>query len=77
MPQSCAQFLNLMAVKGEPKSVMTQLDILKQCMISWMNSTAFAILYFTNGLYSIHLVNLLIAMKMYSNPPLAFLSDPT
>jgi hypothetical protein len=66
-----------MAVKGEPKSVMTQLGISKRCMISWMNLTAFAALYFMSGLYSIHLVNLSIATKMYSNSPLAFLSGPT
>jgi hypothetical protein len=28
-------------------------------------------------LYSIHLMNLSIATKMYSKPPLAFLSGPT
>jgi hypothetical protein len=63
-----------MAIKGEPKSVMTRLGIPKWCIMSWMNLIAFAVLYFTSGLYSIHLVNLSIATKMYSNPPLAFLS---
>jgi hypothetical protein len=66
-----------MAIKGEPKFVMTRLGILRQCMMSWMNSTAFVALYFTSSLYSIHLVNLSIATKMYSNPPLAFLGGPT
>jgi hypothetical protein len=56
---------------------MIQLGILKRCMMSWMNSTAFVALYFTSGLYSIHFVNLSIAMKMHSKPFLAFLSGPT
>jgi hypothetical protein len=46
MPQSCAQFLNLIAVKGEPKSVMIRLGIPKWCKMSWMNSTTFVALYF-------------------------------
>jgi hypothetical protein len=77
MPQSYAQLLNSMAVKGETKSAMAQLGIMKRCMMSWMNLTAFAALYFTSDLYLIHLVNLSIATKMYSNLPLAFLSGPT
>jgi hypothetical protein len=57
--------------------VMTWLGILKRCIMSWMNSTAFVALYFMSGLCLIHLVNLSIATKMYSNPPLVFLSGPT
>jgi hypothetical protein len=48
MPQSYAQLLNSMAVKGETKSAMAQLGIMKRCMMSWMNLTAFAALYFTS-----------------------------
>jgi hypothetical protein len=66
-----------MAVKGEPKSVMMRLGIPKRCIMSCMNSTALVVLYFMSSLYLIHLVNLSIAMKMYSNLPLAFLSGPT
>jgi hypothetical protein len=45
MPQSCVQFLNSIAVKGELKSMMIRLGILKRCMMSWMNSTTFAVFY--------------------------------
>ena len=76
-PQSCAQLSNSVAVKGEPKSVMIQLGMPKRCIMSWMNSTALAALYFMSGLYLIHLANLSIATKMYSKPPFAFLRGPT
>ena len=76
-PQSCAQLLNYLAVKGEPKSVMIRLGMPKRCIMSWMNSTALATLYFASSLNSIHLVNLSIAMKMYSKPPFALLRGPT
>jgi hypothetical protein len=33
-------------MKGEPKFVMTRLDMPKRCMMSWMNSIALAALYF-------------------------------
>jgi hypothetical protein len=77
IPQSYAQLLNSIVVNREPRLVMTRLGMPKRYMMSWMNSTALAALYLTSGLYSIHLVNLLMATKIYSNPPLAFLSGPT
>jgi hypothetical protein len=46
-------------------------------MISLMNSIALAAVIEAEGFTSIHFVNLSTAMKIYVNPPLAFLKGPT
>ena len=77
IPQSLAHRVNSFAVNGDPKSVMMLMDMPNLCMMSCINSIVFSVLYLTKGLYSIHLVNLSIATKIYLNPPFALFNGPT
>jgi hypothetical protein len=67
---------NWLAVKFDPKSVMMVLGKPKQCKISEMKSTTRSGVSLAIGLYSIRLVNLLIATRTWVKPPGAIMKGP-
>jgi hypothetical protein len=66
----------LVGLKMDPKSVMMVLGKPKRCKISEMKSTTRSGVSLAIGLYSIHLVNLSIATKIWVKPPGAVVKGP-
>jgi hypothetical protein len=67
---------NWLAVKFDPKSVMMVFGKPKRCKISEIKSTTRSGVSLAIGLYSIHLVNLLIATNTWVKPPGAIVKGP-